>query len=606
MNNVCNSEHESQRTTRKRLEISVVEGSFRRIAGIREFVDASGTFLERRVEILREPGKSLGFYIQQGDGWKREDGVFVSRINLGSIVETNGLLGIGDEITKVNGIDVTRMPLGNVAVIMRYVERLLLTVKVLTSHASVRTYSLHMQKNTPRVNSSAKVYSNSGGIPSCIQPRTRNIPPFATNNNDTNNEGVVPYAYTRIGGTTHEESPGYATIRVNMEPSAAGYATIGHVPTPETGQRPREDHISTTESHTNKQTEETDVTVIDTECIDKSLDTQSYCGHLKLSLHTIDNLIPPSDNSPLVCSIACDAELTVEVTVPADQLEGEVKVKQEYHIQLCQSGWVSFTFVNGLLSSTKRFPLSYFIPDTHTVTSEQCFSLTLDPIGRLNFTVSHSPLPTAIPRWSSPTADRSTLKDLVASNPGRSGLPLIIERSIQVIQGIGIETVGLYQLTASQGAKREALSVCLSEALHLSQLRSIGSQLTVHAFTGVLKDFFLNLPEPIFDTNFTASLQDAMQLELSGERSGQAIPLYSFIECLPNEIHATTCAILSHLRNVCQQGPINKTTVDKISQIFAPLLFTPAHTNRDSAEEISSGNFTTHAQILKALILENQ
>jgi len=126
----------------KQLEISLVEGSFRRIAGIRERSDTSGAVVVRIVEILREPGKSLGFYIQQGDGWERKDGVFVSRIHLGSIVQTSGLLNVGDEVIKVNNVDVTQMPLETVSVVMKYVTRLFLTVKVLISPSLTRTYSL--------------------------------------------------------------------------------------------------------------------------------------------------------------------------------------------------------------------------------------------------------------------------------------------------------------------------------------------------------------------------------------------------------------------------------------------------------------------------------
>ena len=144
MENARETEEQSDHGTKPKgkLEISVVEGSFRRIAGIREFADDSGTFVLRVVEILREPGESLGFYIRQGDGWDRSDGVFVSRVNLGSIVETSGLLSVGDEITKVNDIDVMHMPLETVTVIVRYVQRLFLTVKVLTSPALVRNLSL--------------------------------------------------------------------------------------------------------------------------------------------------------------------------------------------------------------------------------------------------------------------------------------------------------------------------------------------------------------------------------------------------------------------------------------------------------------------------------
>lgn len=104
-------------------------------------MDDSGSFLVRRVEIKREAGKSLGFYIREGDGWLRKDGVFVSRLNLGSIVQTNGLLNVGDEILKVNDVDVTEMPLSDVVLIMKFVKRMVLTVKVLTSFT--HTLALH-------------------------------------------------------------------------------------------------------------------------------------------------------------------------------------------------------------------------------------------------------------------------------------------------------------------------------------------------------------------------------------------------------------------------------------------------------------------------------
>ena len=86
----------------KPLSIQLKRETFRRIAGIREFADAKNSYLIRKVEIRKKPEKSLGFYICEGDGWDRKNGIFVSRLVLGSYIEANGFLRVGDEILKVN------------------------------------------------------------------------------------------------------------------------------------------------------------------------------------------------------------------------------------------------------------------------------------------------------------------------------------------------------------------------------------------------------------------------------------------------------------------------------------------------------------------------
>ena len=84
----------------------------------------------REVEIWKTPGDTLGFYVSRGDGHERSDGVFLTRLVLGSYIERLGLLQVGDEILAINGIPVGDMPLQNVVMLMKYVQRLVLTVKV--------------------------------------------------------------------------------------------------------------------------------------------------------------------------------------------------------------------------------------------------------------------------------------------------------------------------------------------------------------------------------------------------------------------------------------------------------------------------------------------
>ena len=567
---------------------------------MREFSDDSGTFVKRIVEILRAQGQSLGFYICQGDGWGREDGMFVSRINLGSMVETNGLLGVGDEIVKVNGIDVTKMPLEKVAVIMRYVKRLFLTVKVLTPPSLVRLGSYRSQHTQLNATSS----TDSGDYTPVLERGERKgVSPTSRRGRIVfpQNEPPVPYAYTRIGSDAPEdeddmESPGYETVRHRPLVDISGWITRDAIST---------ESLRTLGSrHTE---EETGVNVIDCESIDQSLATQEYSGQLTLVLDTVDSLIPPSDDAPLICSVSCDSQPTVEVSIATRQLdEGVAKIQREYHVQLTHNHTISLSLVNGLLSSVKTIPIAYFFPNAQTTTSRREFALTLSPIGRLRFSLAFSPLPSAIPRCnstSSPAGDQLATPPSSVSGPN---LPLVVGRAIRVVEEYGIDTPGLYQITVDLEAKREALAACQSDNLQPSFLRSIVPRLTVHAFTGVLKDTFFNLPQPIFTTNFTAGLQDAVDTAEGQIGQNEGVSLASFIDCLPDGVNTTATALLTHLRTVCQNGATNKTSVDKISQIFAPLLFAPAHGHEDQRDElISRGNFTGHAQLLKTLILNS-
>jgi len=133
-------------TTRKgkNITIELKMETFRRIAGIREFADANNSYLIRKVEIRKVPEKSLGFYVRQGDGWDRRDGIFISRLILGSYVEANDFLRVGDEILKVNEVEVSDFSLNDVVLMMQMVDKLLLTVKVLTSLSLVRSRSMRL------------------------------------------------------------------------------------------------------------------------------------------------------------------------------------------------------------------------------------------------------------------------------------------------------------------------------------------------------------------------------------------------------------------------------------------------------------------------------
>ncbi|XP_031551279.1 uncharacterized protein LOC116288608 [Actinia tenebrosa] len=160
------------------LPIKLIHGSFRHILGVREACSKQGTFLQRTIELKRKPGESLGFYIRQGDGWEREDGIFVSRVVLGTDVDVFELLRVGDEIVKVNKVDVRAMSIEDVSALMQMTRRLILTVKVLTPISSRKLAlkdgsSIRSAASSKTSRSDSLASSTSGRFPDRRNPQDR-------------------------------------------------------------------------------------------------------------------------------------------------------------------------------------------------------------------------------------------------------------------------------------------------------------------------------------------------------------------------------------------------------------------------------------------------
>lgn len=109
--------------------IALVGNTTRRIAGILDsYQDEQGYWL-RKIEITKVPGQGLGFFIKKGNGFDRKNGVFISRVSLGSILDAYGLLHTGDEVLEVNRVNLRGFTLEDVALMMQIPDRLLLTTK---------------------------------------------------------------------------------------------------------------------------------------------------------------------------------------------------------------------------------------------------------------------------------------------------------------------------------------------------------------------------------------------------------------------------------------------------------------------------------------------
>jgi len=95
-----------------------------------DHLDDSGMCIIRNVVIVKSSASPLGFFIRQGDGSFNKQGIFVSRVTQGSIVDANGLLKVGDEIIAVNYVDIDGFSLDDVVRMIQAPRKLILTIRI--------------------------------------------------------------------------------------------------------------------------------------------------------------------------------------------------------------------------------------------------------------------------------------------------------------------------------------------------------------------------------------------------------------------------------------------------------------------------------------------
>ena len=95
-----------------------------------DHLDDTGRYIIRNVSIVKNSESPLGFFIRQGDGLFKKQGIFISRVTKGSIVDANALLKVGDELVAVNHVEVDGFTLDDVVRLIQIPRKLILTIKI--------------------------------------------------------------------------------------------------------------------------------------------------------------------------------------------------------------------------------------------------------------------------------------------------------------------------------------------------------------------------------------------------------------------------------------------------------------------------------------------
>ena len=686
----------------KQVEISLVEGSFRRIAGVREEADFSGSFILRTVEIRREPSQSLGFYIQEGDGWLRRDGVFISRVNLGSMVEVNGLLHVGDEVLKVNNVDVSSLSLDDVVLMMTVVRKLVLTIKVLTSMSLTRTLSARMPirkaaiitSNTrvlpsrpismcyvERIASkesddvllgeeaeSAKIenpYEEIGfGLPQISANLNLAQPPPPSTTSSAHNkqieeielsplqlqaqgkpvvaspspplaastpvlphklqssaqvevhvdvEPIVENPNEKVNNLLHLRPPGLGLLAAvtrkqdnkdsELEEKDEIPPPVPPTPPPQDGYEEEETSLQNEERISSSVEDSREVKISGSEEPDKAKDDHTCSGVLVVTIRNLNIDGQAEQNRPTIDRVEfqmlVDSVLKVSCILDPANL-GDVE-SRTFAADILENQQILITLKSDHFCKSRQVTL--FTPATEDSTRKFLLPFKLDNFGRAKVNLEYRPMQIAVPRMDpNGYLDGATFKDFVETNPNNSKLPLVVERCVDIIETYGLQEPNLYHLCSSEAARDEAFRISLSHTKSEQDIEKIVSKISVHAFTGVLKDFFRKLPEPFFTNKLSTSLTEVASME-NAAQLGEFMK--KFTDCLPEETFPTYELVLEHFRHVCSHSSENGMTVENLARIFGPLLLTPSinaqNLNTSATAETYADDYKSQARVIAIL-----
>ncbi|KAF2718131.1 RhoGAP-domain-containing protein [Polychaeton citri CBS 116435] len=163
-----------------------------------------------------------------------------------------------------------------------------------------------------------------------------------------------------------------------------------------------------------------------------------------------------------------------------------------------------------------------------------------------------------------------SLHDLFARD--QTAVPMVVYQCTQGIELFGLDTEGLYRLsgTASHvNILRERFNHSGGQAPDLD-FRIPGNFFhDVNAVATLLKQFFRELPEPLFTNSGYQSFIDAARIDHDIARRDA---LHQTINDLPDPNYATLRAIVLHLARVMEHENRNRMTSNNLAVCFAPTL----------------------------------
>lgn len=154
-------------------------------------------------------------------------------------------------------------------------------------------------------------------------------------------------------------------------------------------------------------------------------------------------------------------------------------------------------------------------------------------------------------------------------------VPTIVTKCCQAIEKYGMQTQGIYRISGTT-SKVANLRQRLDKDLEAVDLDAPEWSGDIHNVTSVLKMWLRELPDPLLTFNLHQGFIEAAKIENDRLRH---IRLHERVNELPDPNYATLKFFLGHLHRINQHAAVNAMSMQNLSIVFGPTLFSQAVVN---------------------------
>ncbi|OQE16827.1 hypothetical protein PENFLA_c026G08460 [Penicillium flavigenum] len=227
--------------------------------------------------------------------------------------------------------------------------------------------------------------------------------------------------------------------------------------------------------------------------------------------------------------------------------------------------------------SGDRLPQSPYPPEK---------SFTPPPAGTPPYPVSGPPAPEPAPKIPLPMAgppamDRSLQSNLPPLKPvfgvslndlyARDGtaVPFIVYQCFQAVELFGLDMEGIYRLSGSANHISHMKALFDNDSSQVDFTNPENFYHDVNSVAGLAKQFFRDLPDPLFTTQFYQQFVDAARIDDDIQRRDS---MHALINSLPDAHYATLRAIILHLNKIQEHYTQNRMNAGNLAICFGPTL----------------------------------
>ncbi|XP_065674465.1 uncharacterized protein LOC100205317 [Hydra vulgaris] len=558
--------HDMNNQKNRRLSVSLIEDTAKKLSGINEiYLDEHGHVI-KKVKIKKLQGQSLGFFIRSGNGMdSNHKGIFVSRVTLGSFADVNNLLYAGDEILRVNQNEVNNLSLEEIVAMMQESNDLHIETK------SALPLPMHSKPKFHKTDSSS--------LKSSYTLSDDNLPNKTSKNDLTRSFSVQPgkltsepnsyelllkkykefegYASSKTRGKNEIKTPKFTPERNILKSKHNNIGSLSNLGANWFYKTVDIDTSSLSDSNEG-------IRIYESDKID-SVQRKNYTGSLNISIHKITGC---REQGCFSCSLEIDGESKANTS--SKIMEESLEIEESFEIEVNQAVLIELK----LFLNKKEKPSDVgriYLGKIFAYENQAQIILKTDKYGiKLKLNLEFIEIESFLKR-----APSRRIKGVFGFNIAQTliddgnTIPLIVRKCVEEIEMNGLSLEGIYRISGN-ARKKKILRAKFEEK---SFSNDDVEEFDCHVFSGVLKDYLRELPQPLISQKlFLKIYEKSLQ---NDRKSYHDAVLLDAMRSVHYSNRATLIYIIEHLLRVASKKDENKMDFKNLAVCFGPVMMCP-------------------------------